>query len=82
MSTCIGIIFYRCGAKTETTQWDLEQKINMSVFPGLLMGPHNHAIAGIAVTMKAAKTEEAFACNFPQMISNLLKPTVFLLVLL
>jgi len=53
-----GIIFYRRGAKTETTQWDLEQKINMSVFPGLQGGPHNHAIAGIAVAMKAARTEE------------------------
>ena len=32
--------------------YDIEDKINMAVFPGLQGGPHNHAIAGIAVAMK------------------------------
>jgi glycine hydroxymethyltransferase len=38
--------------------YDLENKINMAVFPGLQGGPHNHAIAGIAVAMKHATTQE------------------------
>ena len=38
--------------------YDLEEKINSAVFPGLQGGPHNHAIAGIAVAMGHAQTEE------------------------
>ena len=52
--------------------YDIENKINLAVFPGLQVecstcniattflqgGPHNHAIAGIAVAMKQAKSEE------------------------
>ena len=38
--------------------YDLGDKINLAVFPGLQGGPHNTAIAGIAVAMGLAKTEE------------------------
>eukprot|EP00088_Acartia_fossae_P065652 TRINITY_DN80_c0_g1_i1.p1 TRINITY_DN80_c0_g1~~TRINITY_DN80_c0_g1_i1.p1 ORF type:complete len:482 (-),score=135.99 TRINITY_DN80_c0_g1_i1:161-1606(-) len=58
-----GIIFFRRGLKEvdrtgKQIMYDLENKINMSVFPGLQGGPHNHAIAGIAVAMKHAMTPE------------------------
>jgi glycine hydroxymethyltransferase len=39
--------------------YDFEEKINNAVFPGLQGGPHNMAIAAIAVAMKHAKV-----CNF------------------
>jgi glycine hydroxymethyltransferase len=32
--------------------WDLEEKINFSVFPAFQGGPHNNAIAAISVAMK------------------------------
>ena len=51
--------------------YDIGDKINLAVFPGLQViihlklvatlsqgGPHNHAIAGIAVAMKQANSEE------------------------
>lgn len=41
--------------------YDIENKINQAVFPGLQGGPHNHAIAGIATTMKQAKSPEFLA---------------------
>jgi len=41
--------------------YDLESKINQAVFPGLQGGPHNHAIAAIATTMKQVKTPEFIA---------------------
>merc|ERR1719209_294688 len=58
-----GIIFYRKGVRSVDrngveTMYDIENKINLAVFPGLQGGPHNHAIAGIAVAMKQANTEE------------------------
>jgi len=47
-----GIIFFRRGEKGvdkagNKVMYDLENKINLAVFPGLQGGPHNHAIAGI-----------------------------------
>ena len=38
--------------------YDLEDRINNAVFPGLQGGPHNHAIAGVAVAFKQAATQE------------------------
>ena len=32
--------------------YDLEEKINGAVFPALQGGPHNHAIAAVAVALK------------------------------
>lgn len=50
------LIFYRKGVRKVTKQgeelYDLETKINESVFPGHFGGPHNHAIAGSAVGLK------------------------------
>ncbi|XP_027004226.1 serine hydroxymethyltransferase, cytosolic-like [Tachysurus fulvidraco] len=59
-----GVIFYRKGvrsvdAKTgKETLYNLESLINQAVFPGLQGGPHNHAIAGVAVALKQAMTPE------------------------
>nr|CAD7608180.1 unnamed protein product [Timema genevievae] len=58
-----GVIFFRKGVRSvsktgEKVLYDLENKINQAVFPGLQGGPHNHAIAGIATAMLQAKTPE------------------------
>jgi len=58
-----GMIFYRKGErkvnkKGEKIMFDLEDKINMAVFPALQGGPHNHQIAAIATTLKQAQTDE------------------------
>lgn len=34
------------------TLYDLEDRINFAVFPSLQGGPHNHAIAAVAVALK------------------------------
>lgn len=61
-----GIIFYRKGVRSvkangTKVMYELETKINQAVFPGLQGGPHNHAIAAIATTMKQATTPEFVA---------------------
>lgn len=58
-----GVIFFRRGSRLSSDgktsiPYDFENRINQAVFPGLQGGPHNHAIAAIAVAMKFAKTEE------------------------
>lgn len=57
------MIFYRKGLRKVTKKgkeinWDLENKINMSVFPGHQGGPHNHTITALAAALKQAKTPE------------------------
>ena len=52
-----GMIFYRKGVKSVDKQgrevmYDFEKKINFAVFPALQGGPHNHAIAGVAVALR------------------------------
>lgn len=32
--------------------YDLEDKINQAVFPGLQGGPHNHTISALAVALR------------------------------
>lgn len=66
-----GIIFFRKGIRDVKTgaKYDLEDKINLAVFPGLQGGPHNHAVAGIAVAMKHAQTQE-FIDYQKQVIKN------------
>ncbi|KAI4822673.1 hypothetical protein KUCAC02_008205 [Chaenocephalus aceratus] len=58
-----GLIFFRKGvrsvdAKGKETLYNLESLINLAVFNGLQGGPHNHAIAGIAVALKQAMSPE------------------------
>ena len=57
------MIFYRKGVRSvnkkgEQTLYDLENKINFSVFPGSQGGPHNHTIAALATALKQANTAE------------------------
>uniref|UniRef100_A0A2K6NG71 Serine hydroxymethyltransferase, cytosolic n=1 Tax=Rhinopithecus roxellana TaxID=61622 RepID=A0A2K6NG71_RHIRO len=47
----------------------LESLINSAVFPGLQGGPHNHAIAGVAVALKLAVTLE-FEVYQHQVVAN------------
>uniref|UniRef100_A0A6A7FSW6 Serine hydroxymethyltransferase n=2 Tax=Hirondellea gigas TaxID=1518452 RepID=A0A6A7FSW6_9CRUS len=59
-----GIIFFRRGVRSihpktgEPIKWQLEQQINSALFPGLQGGPHNHAIASVAVALRQANTPE------------------------
>ncbi|XP_053607089.1 serine hydroxymethyltransferase isoform X2 [Plodia interpunctella] len=58
-----GVIFFRKGVRSVAADgtkvlYDLENKINQAVFPGLQGGPHNNAIAAIATAMKQATTPE------------------------
>uniref|UniRef100_V9KLP2 Serine hydroxymethyltransferase, cytosolic n=1 Tax=Callorhinchus milii TaxID=7868 RepID=V9KLP2_CALMI len=58
-----GLIFYRKGVKSvnkktgKEIMFDLEDRINFAVFPSLQGGPHNHAIAGVAVALKQANSQ-------------------------
>lgn len=49
--------------------YDLESKINQSVFPGLQGGPHNNQIAAIAVCLKEA-CSDSFKDYQKQVIKN------------
>lgn len=58
-----GVIFFRKGVRKvkpngQQIMYDLEDRLNAAVFPGLQGGPHNNTIAGIATAMKQAKTPE------------------------
>nr|XP_006213885.1 serine hydroxymethyltransferase, cytosolic isoform X1 [Vicugna pacos]XP_031541793.1 serine hydroxymethyltransferase, cytosolic isoform X1 [Vicugna pacos]XP_031541794.1 serine hydroxymethyltransferase, cytosolic isoform X1 [Vicugna pacos] len=70
-----GMIFYRKGVRSvdpktgRETQYNLELLINSAVFPGLQGGPHNHAIAGVAVALKQAMTPE-FRVYQRQLVAN------------
>lgn len=51
------MIFYRKGLRSvdkkgKETMYDLEDRINASVFPGHQGGPHNHTITALAVALK------------------------------
>ncbi|XP_076647483.1 serine hydroxymethyl transferase [Halictus rubicundus] len=69
-----GVIFFRKGVRSigkdgKNIMYDIEDRINNAVFPGLQGGPHNHAIAGIATAMKQAKTPE-FVQYQKQIVNN------------
>uniref|UniRef100_A0A8C6WLL4 Serine hydroxymethyltransferase n=1 Tax=Neogobius melanostomus TaxID=47308 RepID=A0A8C6WLL4_9GOBI len=68
-----GLIFYRKGVRSvdkkgKETLYDLEDRVNFAVFPSLQGGPHNHAIAGVAVALKQAQ-----APMFKEYIAQVLK---------
>lgn len=57
------MIFFRKGQrgvdkKGNPIMWDIEEKINGAVFPGLQGGPHNHTITALAVALKQAQAPE------------------------
>jgi glycine hydroxymethyltransferase len=57
------MIFFRKGQKGvdkkgNPIMYDLEEKINFAVFPGLQGGPHNHTIGALATCLKQAATPE------------------------
>ncbi|XP_054435954.1 serine hydroxymethyltransferase, mitochondrial [Pteronotus mesoamericanus] len=57
-----GLIFYRKGVRSVDPKtgreipYMFEDRINFAVFPSLQGGPHNHAIAAVAVALKQANT--------------------------
>jgi len=69
-----GMIFFRKGVKNITSKgekimYKYESAINQAVFPALQGGPHNNNIAGIAVALKQAGTDE-FQSYAKQIIAN------------
>ena len=56
------MIFFRRGVKSvekgKEVLYDLEDRINFSVFPGHQGGPHNHTITALAVALKQAQGPE------------------------
>eukprot|EP00877_Chromochloris_zofingiensis_P013818 jgi/Chrzof1/8690/Cz03g20190.t1 len=69
------MIFFRKGVRSvnkktgEQVMYDIEDKINFAVFPGLQGGPHNHTISGLACALKQAATPE-FKAYQEQVLSN------------
>ncbi|KAJ3121654.1 hypothetical protein HK100_012283 [Physocladia obscura] len=68
------MIFYRKGVKNVDKKgkeilYDLESRINQSVFPGHQGGPHNHTITALTVALKQAKTPE-FRAYQEQVLKN------------
>merc|ERR1712212_192401 len=57
-----GLIFYRKGVKNvdkktgKPIMYNLAQRIDPALFPGLQGGPHMHAIGGVAVALRQANT--------------------------
>lgn len=71
------MIFYRKGQKGTDKKgnqimYDLEDKINFAVFPGLQGGPHNHTIGALATCLKQAATPE-FVEYQKQVLANCLR---------
>lgn len=68
------LIFYRKGVrkvtkKGEEIPYDLENRVNFSVFPGSQGGPHNHTIGALATALKQANTP-AFKQYQKQVVDN------------
>jgi len=68
------MIFYRKGQrgsdkKGNPIMYNLEEKINFSVFPGLQGGPHNHTIGALATALKQVNTS-AFREYQEQVLKN------------
>ena len=59
------MIFFRRGVRAPPKKagdkpalWDIEDKINFAVFPGLQGGPHNHTITALATALKQTMAPE------------------------
>lgn len=68
------MIFFRKGQKGTDKKgnpiyYELEDKINFAVFPGLQGGPHNHTIGALATCLKQAATPE-FVQYQKQVLAN------------
>lgn len=67
------MIFFRKGVRSvvkgKEVMYDLEDRINFSVFPGHQGGPHNHTITALAVALKQANTPE-FKAYQQQVVDN------------
>ncbi|GBF93403.1 serine hydroxymethyltransferase [Raphidocelis subcapitata] len=69
------MIFYRKGTRSvdkktgKEVPYDIEDRINFAVFPGLQGGPHNHTISGLACALKQAAGPE-FVAYQKQVLSN------------
>lgn len=68
------MIFYRKGQKGvdkkgNPIMYDIEDKINGAVFPGLQGGPHNHTITALAVALQQAQSAE-FKLYQEQVLKN------------
>lgn len=55
--------------KLAAEMYDIEDRINFSVFPGLQGGPHNHTISALATALKQAQSPEYVAYQ-KQVVSN------------
>ena len=69
-----GLIFFRRGVQRVTPKgkeimFDLEDRINQSVFPGLQGGPHQHTIAGVSTALFEAR-KPAFVEYQKQVLKN------------
>jgi len=59
-----GLIFYKKGVKSVNKKtgkevlYDYDKTINNAVFPALQGGPHQHQIAGVAVALRQAMSDE------------------------
>lgn len=76
--TCqtVNAAFCHCGQGVRSVNkkgveimYDLEDKINFSVFPGLQGGPHNHTITALATALKQAAAPE-FVDYQKQVLAN------------
>ncbi|TDH72532.1 hypothetical protein CCR75_000798 [Bremia lactucae] len=69
------MIFYRKGLRQidpksgKDIMYDLQQKIDFAVFPGLQGGPHNHTIAALSTALLQAQSP-AFKAYQSQVIAN------------
>ncbi|KTW30059.1 uncharacterized protein T551_02003 [Pneumocystis jirovecii RU7] len=68
------MIFFRKGLKSidkngKKTFYDIEERINFSVFPGHQGGPHNHTISALAVALSQANTPQFKEYQF-QVLKN------------
>eukprot|EP00794_Sanderia_malayensis_P002993 gene2993-3451_t len=68
------LIFYRKGVRSinkkgKEIMYNLEKRINETVFPGLQGGPHNHVIAGVGVGLKQTMSPE-FKAYQEQVVKN------------